>query len=309
VRCTQTTRLLPAKYSESVLTRITDDLGDLQLLFTLEHATNDRLLAEGNQQLGIAARELVFEVPHCRIINAAFTHPHPLGGRFSTPYRGAWYAGLELATAKAEVLFHRAVQFAEINWQQMEELEYDQYTADFTGCFHDLRPEAFNRAAPAACQQGEPGAAPALELVERPRLRKIEGGLGLWASEDPEIDPGEKADTGAEPLPRDERPGKEPVHRPPTVAEFVACLAPDSYIWSQQLTIDLLDAGSLGILYPSARRSGGSCIACFRPSLVTNVRKRDLYRLRWYPDRAATFVRSPRATPAADAPAVAGARS
>jgi hypothetical protein len=71
----------------------------------------------------------------------------------------------------------------------------------------------------------------------------------------------------------------------------------------------LLEAGSLGILYPSARRPGGSCIACFRPSLVTNVRKGALYCLRWYPDRAATFVRSPRTpTPPplqADAPAAA----
>jgi hypothetical protein len=28
-----------------------------------------------------------------------------------------------------------------------------------------------------------------------------------------------------------------------------------------------------GIVYPSARHKGGTCIACFRPALVTHVRK------------------------------------
>jgi hypothetical protein len=254
VRCFNTTRLLPAKYSESVLTRIAETDLDLPLIFELENATNDRLLSEANLRLGITARELVFDVPYCRIINAAFTHPHPQGGRFSTPYRGAWYAGLELATAKAEVLFHRAIQFAEVGWHKPEELEYDQYTADFTGCFHDLRPPAFSQ-------------------------------------------------TGVAPrLPQDDGRAAE---MPPTAEEFASCLALGSYIASQQLAIHLLDAGSPGILYPSARRHGGSCIACFRPSLVTNVRKRDLYCLRWYPDRAATFVRSPRTPPSAEVSTIA----
>ncbi len=271
-RCLNTTRLLPAKYSESVLTRIADSDPDLPLIFELENATNDRLLSEANLRLGITARELVFDVPYCRIINAAFTHPHPQGGRFSTPYRGAWYAGLELATAKAEVLFHRAIQFAEIGWQQPEELEYDQYTADFTGCFHDLRPQAFSRTDPAPClqQDDQQGGPAALAIVERGRRQAP---LDIQAA-----------------------------GIPATAEEFASCLALGSYIASQQLAIHLLDAGSSGILYPSARRAGGSCIACFRPSLVANVRKRDLYCLRWHPDRAATFVRSPRTPPSAEAP-------
>ena len=36
---------------------------------------------------------------------------------------------------------------------------------------------------------------------------------------------------------------------------------------------DLLDRGSAGILYPSARHKAGTCIACFRPALVAHVRK------------------------------------
>ena len=51
------------------------------------------------------------------------------------------------------------------------------------------------------------------------------------------------------------------------------CLSPTSYAASQALAAQLLEAGSAGIVYPSVRRSGGTCIACFRPVLVTNVQK------------------------------------
>jgi hypothetical protein len=43
----------------------------------------------------------------------------------------------------------------------------------------------------------------------------------------------------------------------------------------------LLDIGSLGIVYPSVRRKHGTCLACFRPALVMNVRKGHTYRLVW----------------------------
>ena len=54
--------------------------------------------------------------------------------------------------------------------------------------------------------------------------------------------------------------------------------------------MELLESGSLGIIYPVVRRDGGTCIACFRPSVVGNVRKSMRYRLIWTPLRA-RFVR------------------
>jgi RES domain-containing protein len=209
-----THRLLPAKYSphdDSVLTRIADD-DDLPLVFELDNATNGRLLAEENRSPGISQRELVFHVPNYRVINAAFTHPNPLGARFSGPERGAWYAAFELATAKAEVIFHKNIEFAEIDWKEREEIVYDDYLADFTASFHDLR--------------------------------------------------------GVE----DE------------------ALSPTSYVRSQQLAMELMEIDSLGIVYPSVRREGGTCLACFRPSIVANVRKSSRYQLVWTP-LAARFVR------------------
>ena len=213
-----THRLLPAKYSpheDSVLTRLAGDDDELlQLIFELDNATNERLKAEENLSPGISPRELVFHVPNYRVINAAFTHPNPLGARFSSPERGAWYAAFELPTAKAEVLFHKNVEYAEINWQEREEIGYDDYLADFTAAFHDLRG-----------QQDE-------------------------------------------------------------------ALSPSSYVRSQQLAAELLEQDSLGVVYPSVRREGGTCLACFRPSIVANVRKSAHYRLIWTPQRP-RFVREP----------------
>ncbi|MES2016721.1 MAG: RES family NAD+ phosphorylase [Pseudomonadota bacterium] len=59
------------------------------------------------------------------------------------------------------------------------------------------------------------------------------------------------------------------------------CLDPASYIESQKLASELLDAGSMGVIYPSVRQDGGVCLACFRPALVGNVRKGQAYRLTW----------------------------
>lgn len=62
-------------------------------------------------------------------------------------------------------------------------------------------------------------------------------------------------------------------------AEHAGCLSPTSYAASQALAVQLLEQGSAGIVYPSVRRSGGTCIACFRPVLVTNVRKGYVYTI------------------------------
>lgn len=65
------------------------------------------------------------------------------------------------------------------------------------------------------------------------------------------------------------------------VDAFASYLDPASYIASQTLSSQLLDAGSMGIIYPSVRRPEGTCLACFRPALVGNVRKGQVYRLTW----------------------------
>ena len=59
------------------------------------------------------------------------------------------------------------------------------------------------------------------------------------------------------------------------------CLSSGSYVASQRLAAQLLDEGSLGIVYPSVRRAGGTNLVCFRPALVGNVRRGQVYELTW----------------------------
>ena len=220
VRELDTHRLVLSRHlpqGDSVLVAISENDTHLQAVFELDSATNDRLLAEQHLLPGIGVEELVFAVPHAAVINAAFCHPHPLGSRFNGPSRGAWYAAFAIETSQAEVGFHKSVQLAEIG-RFDDTVTYDDYVADFSADFHDLRSASARRA---AADRSAPS-----------RMR--------------------------------------------------AYLDPDSYLESQALAEALLDAESLGVIYPSVRHEGGTCVACFRPALVANVRRGKTYRFTWH---------------------------
>jgi RES domain-containing protein len=199
-----THRLIPSKYSEegSVLAAVSDSESMLADLAELDGVTNERLLGEEGRMPGIGVRELVFGIRYASIVNAAFTHSSPSGGRFNGPGRGAWYAALERRTSVAEVAYHKARQLRNVDWVEEEISTYDDYLADFSTDFHDLR-SAGNR--------------------HRKYLKP------------------------------------EPV--------------PECYAESQQLAKELLADKSNGVVYPSVRRPEGTCVACFRPALVYDVRR------------------------------------
>ncbi len=138
-----THRLIPYRYSDrgkpilNLLAQDDDDL--LNDLTELEGATNDRLLGESGRLPGVTTIELVSGFRLAHIVNAAFTHGNPLGGRFNRAGRGAWYAGFEMQTAQAEVAHHRAAELKEIGWMEKEVSPYIDYLADFRYEFHDLR--------------------------------------------------------------------------------------------------------------------------------------------------------------------------
>jgi RES domain-containing protein len=202
-----TCRLIPSRFAEvedSVLVPLAEDDDVLRDLFDLDNATNERLRGETGLLPGIGVDELVFGVPNFRIINAAFTYARPEGSRFNDGERGAWYCAFETETALAEVSFHKAVEYQEIN-RFDDSVTYQAMLADFTATFHDLR--------------------------------------------------------GANACPK--------------------CLDPESYVVSQALANELLESGSMGVIYPSVRRPEGNNLACFRPALVGNVRKGLAYRLTW----------------------------
>jgi hypothetical protein len=134
-----THRLIPSKYSEpDPLEELADTATQLEDLVALSGVTDERELAERGLLPAIGPYELVSGVPHARVINAAFTYAHPLGSRFNNADRGAWYAAFQLTTAQAEVAFHKTVHLAEVGRYE-DEIELDDYLADFAGEFHDLR--------------------------------------------------------------------------------------------------------------------------------------------------------------------------
>jgi len=137
-----THRLIPSRYidkGETILARLTEDPEDLNKLFELEGATNDRLLGEAGLLPGITVRELVFGLSYSHVVNAAFTHTSPLGNRFNGPERGAWYAGFSKKTSELEVAYHRSQELKEVRWAEREVFTYVGFLADFRGEFHDLR--------------------------------------------------------------------------------------------------------------------------------------------------------------------------
>lgn len=140
VRRADTHRLIPSQHrpaGESVLTLIADDDRHLADLFDLDHATNDRLLAEHDRLPGVGVHELVFGVPNYRVVNAAFTHAHPSGSRWNGPDRGAWYAAFAVETSQAEVAWHKAVALAEVGRFE-DSVTYDDYLSDVAGVLHDV---------------------------------------------------------------------------------------------------------------------------------------------------------------------------
>jgi RES domain-containing protein len=66
--------------------------------------------------------------------------------------------------------------------------------------------------------------------------------------------------------------------------KYADCLQPEPvprcYRPSQLLAQQLLAQQSNGILYPSVRHKGGTCLACFRPAFVYQPRQAETYELR-----------------------------
>jgi hypothetical protein len=202
-----THRLIPSAYStESVLETLHLPAGVINELTELDAATNERKMAERGGNVAISPGELLYGVPEAHIVNAAFTHPGPFGGRFNDSRRGAWYAGVELETSIAEVAFHKRRFLKDGRISEGLSFEYADLLADFSGQFHFL-----DDADRQQCLQPEP---------------------------------------------------------------IPLCYAP-----SQAVANSLLYSGSSGIVYPSVRRLGGVCIACFRPALVFHPRRGRRYKI------------------------------
>lgn len=135
----ETHRLIPTKFTTgSVLETLPLPAKTLSDLSELDAATNERKIGERGGNSGISPLELVYQVPEAHIVNAAFTHPGPHGGRFNNARRGAWYAGLELDTSIREVAFHKRRFLREARFKGRQTFDYADFLADFAGRFHVL---------------------------------------------------------------------------------------------------------------------------------------------------------------------------
>ncbi len=203
-----THRLIPAKYgTRSVLEKLPLPEQVIADLTELDAATNERKIAERSGNPAIGPHELLYGVPNAHIVNAAFCHPGPHGGRFNSPRRGAWYAGVEVQTSIQEVAYHKRRFLKEGRIAGRHTFEYAEFLADFSGDFHALDGQEQHD-----CLQPEP--------------------------------------------------------------------VPQCYGPSQSLAEALLYAGSNGIVYPSVRKKGGACIACFRPALIFHPRRGRGFRIK-----------------------------
>ena len=204
----RTVRLVTtARLRAPVLLPLVDSEDELALLGEIEGATSARLLAQDRGISGLAANELVYDVPHAHFINASFAYARPQQpNRFNSANRGAWYAALALETCLAEVGFHLTNALADAG-DFNAVVEYAEMFCSLAGDFLDLR--------------------------QRPRH--------------------------------------------PSLGADIAT----AYPLGNALAARARAEGLNGIIYPSVRHPGGTCLVALRPAAVQSVRQGDVYRMIW----------------------------
>ena len=204
----KTVRLVStARLRQAVLAPLADNADELAELAEIEAATSTRIQAQSTGISGLAANELVYDVPHAHFINASFAYAKPREpNRFNGETRGAWYAALGVETCLAEITFHMT-EFLSRTGVFEAVADYAEMLCSLSGDFLDLR-----------------------------------------------IQP----------------------HHP--------ALAPDKtagYPEGNRLGLEARRAGLNGIIYPSVRHTGGTCLAILRPAAVQSVRQGDVWRVTW----------------------------
>lgn len=196
-----------ARLRAAVLTPLVDDEDELEALAEIEGATSSRLTAQDRGISGLAANELVYDVPHAHFINASFAYAKPQQpNRFNGADRGAWYAALDVATCLQEVGYHLTNVLADAG-DYNATVEYAEMFCSLAGEFLDLR-----------------------QVPDHPSLT-------------------------------------------PDKAK--------AYPIGNALADSARAAGLNGIIYPSVRHPGGTCLVALRPAAVQSVRQGAVYRMTW----------------------------
>lgn len=138
----KTVRLVStARLREAVLASLVDTPEEFAELAEIEAATSTRIHAQATGISGLAANELVYDVPHAHFINASFAYAKPREpNRFNGENRGAWYSALEVETCLAEIGFHMTEFLARTGVYEAA-VDYAEMFSSVSGDFLDLRSE------------------------------------------------------------------------------------------------------------------------------------------------------------------------
>ncbi len=130
-------RLVPSRFPPvSLFDRVTEP-EDLDIVFSMEGLTNDRLRDEVGDISLVPPNERV-SGPGTTPIMAAFTHLNPQGSRFTDGTYGVYYAAIDIDTAIAETCFHRA-RFLAATQEPPIEIDMRSYASDLEASLHDIR--------------------------------------------------------------------------------------------------------------------------------------------------------------------------
>jgi hypothetical protein len=110
---------------------------DLEVAFAIEGLTNPRLRQELGQ-LSLVPPEDRITGPGATMVMAAFTHPNPLGSRFSDGSYGVYYGAESFETAVAEVSHHRG-RFLARTAEPAIDIDLRWIEANLHAALHDLR--------------------------------------------------------------------------------------------------------------------------------------------------------------------------
>ena len=154
----RTHRLIAARWPMVGIFDSVASADDLEAALLLESLTDDRLHGALARLGRLDREEWIIGQPGASPVMAAFCHPAPGGGRFSTDALGTWYCAREIETAVSETVYHhtRRLAHSASGWRhviQMRDLisEIAAPLADLRG-LRDRRSELYDPDGYAASQ-------------------------------------------------------------------------------------------------------------------------------------------------------------
>lgn len=130
-------RLIPSRFPPVQLFERVADPEDLEAVFAIEALTNERIRDEVGE-LQLVAPEDRVTGSGAGYLMAAFTHPSPVGGRFTDGTYGAYYAARDLQTAVSETVYHRE-RFLRATAEGPMEVDMRVLRARLEAELHDVR--------------------------------------------------------------------------------------------------------------------------------------------------------------------------